>query len=197
VWFHIAICEPDHCKYIGEILDYGIKTYSNFSAQGKSTINKSIVFDDENNETFKVGSFYVTVFPVKHDVKNTAFVIQSESFGRLLFITDTAYIEYQIPDVNHYLIEANYEDSIMDKAVQEGHIESFVARRIKSNHMSLDTCIKTILSNGLNKVRTVILTHLSNNNSHADMFQEKVEKATGKRVFIGDKDLTVNLSSLF
>jgi ribonuclease BN (tRNA processing enzyme) len=59
--------------------------------------------------------------------------------------------------------------------------------------MSIQNCVKFLQSNDLSKTDSITLIHLSDRNSHAKLFKEKVQKATGKRVEIAENGLVINL----
>ena len=50
--------------------------------------------------------------------------------------------------------------------------------------MSIDTAIKTLEAFDLSTVQQIYLLHLSNDNSNAEVFKERVQATTGKEVYI-------------
>ena len=59
--------------------------------------------------------------------------------------------------------------------------------------MSLQTCLQALQANNLSKVNNIILMHLSKSNGDAKRFKNEVELATGKSVYIAEKNLTINI----
>jgi phosphoribosyl 1,2-cyclic phosphodiesterase len=129
--------------------------------------------------TYKVGSFTVMPFDVMHDaVEPFGFIIYHPEIGKVLFITDTYYVKYRFPDINHIIIEANYcEDIIAQK-------DGFIRDRVIRSHMSIQTCIGFLKANDLRTVESITLIHLSDGNSNEIEFKRKIEEATGKVVMV-------------
>jgi len=174
----------DHFKYIKDFAKMGITVWLS-----PDTIqNKSIDLHNArpyyvSNVNFITKSFSFIPFPVPHPVPNHGFLIHHPESGKILFVTDAAYIKNKFVKLSHLLIEANFEDSIMtnDRAV--------------GKHMSIDTTINFLRANDLSCLRTVVLLHLSAGNSDAKLFYnlvaENVPKTTS--IYIGDKGLSINL----
>ena len=60
--------------------------------------------------------------------------------------------------------------------------------------MSYDTCKETLLANDLSIVNNIVLIHLSDNNSDAEMFRKGIEEATGKTTFVAKKELKIEFN---
>ena len=163
----------DHAKFIQEFAKFGIDiystegTFSNF----KSSHRFKVI---NNSEQFKIGEFVILTFPVHHDVKDpVGFVIYHKEIGKVLFCTDTYYIDYSFEGIETFIIEANYSTETMSCQNQ------FLEQRIIKSHMSLETCINTINSFDKSKTNQVILIHLSNKNAEGEFFKTSVENQTG------------------
>jgi len=172
----------DHCKYAREYMNAGIDIYTSYE-----TIETSGLSGHRANRLFggvsNVGEFLITHFSVPHSVPTIGFLIKHPLSGSILFVTDAAYIPNRFNNLNHILIEANYEDTILtnDRAV--------------GKHMSLDTCLGFLLANDTRQVRNIILLHLSSRNSDSKMFIQSVQSvAPNASISIADKGLEVNLS---
>lgn len=123
---------------------------------------------------YTIGGFKVIPIPVAHDVPCVAYVIEHEGMGRTLFLTDAMMLEYKLPGIVHWMVEANYTDEELDARVACGEIPVSVARRTRTTHMSLDTAVKMLCANDLSQTKDVMFIHLS-----ADGGQE-VEKLVTK-----------------
>lgn len=156
----------------------------------------------------KVGGFKVLPFPLVH--YNTdgsrcpicGFLIIHKDAGRICFFTDCQafsrevvtddgridYVPYDFTDVNHWLMEANYDDYIL-------HMQDLakpLKDRIRRSHMSLNNVIKAAKRLDLSSTREILLIHLSNGNSDDRKFVREMRKATGKRVYAAIAGLRVD-----
>lgn len=182
----------DHCKSAPLLLKCGVKIYAT-----KGTINFcgwNLISDDcveiKPREIFSVGSFKVLPFKVNHDaVDPVGFIINHSECGSVLFLTDTYFVREKFHNINHVLIEANFSEQI----IVEKNLEDFRRNRIYKSHLSLETCIETLRANDLSKVRNIVLIHLSDSNSDAQMFHDRVVQETGKPVHIADVGLKISL----
>lgn len=113
--------------------------------------------------------------------------------GKLVFATDTGYIEYKFQDISHWLIECNYSKNILDQRVKEG-FNTHLADRIVKDHMSLETCKLFFSRNDLKVARSIVLLHLSDSNSHAAQFQKEIQELTNKPTYIADEGLEIDIS---
>jgi phosphoribosyl 1,2-cyclic phosphodiesterase len=81
--------------------------------------------------------------------------------------------------MNIAAIEANWSEETMSP-----DLHPTAARRIKRSHMSVDRAIDLLKANDISTLREIHLLHLSDGNSNAEVFQTKVERATGKMTFV-------------
>jgi len=172
----------DHCKYARDYLKAGINVYTSKETIAAANLTGHRLFPI-SPQPFHIGQFTIKCFPVPHGVPTLGFLIKHPNSGYILFVTDAACIPNRFCNLNHILIEANYEDSILTNDRAVGH------------HMSLDTCLDFLRANDLSQVRNIVLLHLSSGNSDSKMFADSVRSiATKAKVFIADKGLEVNLS---
>lgn len=165
----------DHAKYINDYVLHGIPTFMN-----------SMIW-------YMFGGFEVKSFDNHHDVPCKGFKMHHKEIGNLVFATDTGYIEFKFPNINHWLVECNYSKEILDKRVENGFNPS-LADRIVRDHMSLETCKDFFKANDLSKTRNIVLLHLSDSNSDAKQFKDEIYSLTNKSTYIADKGLEIDLS---
>ena len=147
----------------------------------------------KSEEQFKVGGFTILPFETQHDAAEPlAFLISHEDMGKLLFATDTYYIQYKFNGLRHLLIECNYSKEILEKNLNIGLNKSLGSRLIKS-HFSLENVIEFLKATDLSKCESITLIHLSDENSNAAQFKNEIERLTGKPVYIADKGLELEL----
>lgn len=187
----------DHCKYVDKYLQY----MPVFASKGTSdAINSklkgfSMVKPIKSLEWHEFGGFKVMPFDTQHDGQEpTGYLVKHQEIGCLLFATDTYFLKYKFQGLTNIMLECNYIASILEKNVQDGIVHPMVQQRTHRSHMSLDTCISTLKANDLSKVSKVVLLHLSNQNSDAEIMTKEVVQAIGKQVFVAKKGLELTIS---
>lgn len=145
-------------------------------------------------QPLEVGEFTVIAFPVIHNVPTQGFLVNHPEMGNLLYLTDTGYVEYRFENIQHYLIEANFDEEIILDSVMNETANNYLSSRIWNDHLSIQSCLKILGNQDLSMTETIILGHLSSGNSDAEKFKRETIKATGKTVHIADKGLKLNLS---
>jgi hypothetical protein len=63
---------------------------------------------------------------MKHDVRCFGYLISHHEMGLMLFATDTYYVSNKFAGLNHILIEANYDLSILNENISNGSIHRVV-----------------------------------------------------------------------
>lgn len=178
----------DHAKYIPEFTSNGIKVYSNKSVVEKFGGETNNLICVEPNKQFSIGEFSIVPFLVRHDpsIQTYGFLIHHKEMGKCVFLTDLVYSRYTFKGISNWIIEANY----CDEKVSSN--DSFLSSRIINSHLSVQNCIKLLEANDLSQTNNICLIHLSDSNSNAKEFKQKVTDATSKLVHIAEKGLTIN-----
>lgn len=164
-----ALCShshQDHSKSLDKFIKLGIPCYGNDDVCDKH------VGCNKLPRLLKVGGFKIQTFELAHNVPNNAFIIDTSDGIRILYCTDTREIPFKVKNVNYAIIECNYdfEDLVDNMASRETHDSQF------DNHHNIDDCIdylKTIYSE---KLRGVILWHLSRGNINWQNALKKVKQ---------------------
>ncbi len=187
----------DHFKYAEEYLKAGIPVYVPEEAHGtlsREYDEQKVVHDGGH---YEVGRFTIYPFPAFHDVDCLGYAIVHPDTGMIIFATDTAYIKknFKQHKPSHILIECNHSWDAIDRNVQDGTMDMALANRIKSTHMSLETCRTFVSANKTSMLDNVILLHLSDSNSNSEQFRNEMQEVVGKdtRVWVADKGLEVRL----
>jgi phosphoribosyl 1,2-cyclic phosphodiesterase len=131
-----------------------------------------------------IGEWVVLPFDLHHDVPTHGFLIGAPNFEKLLFIPDTSYIRNRFDGVNIVAIECNYIADRLSQNIQSGAIPKAVGRRVRRNHMSLDTVVGMLKANDLSKCREIWLLHLSDANSDELEMRKRVQEETGVATYI-------------
>lgn len=183
----------DHSQSVSKLMSYGIDVHATTGThKALSTYGSHRANCFQYREFFTIGNFKIMAFDVLHDAAEPCgFVINHKDTGNVLFLTDLIFSAYTFPNIHNIIIEANYDEDLAKRKLSD---MEFLRNRIIKNHMSIDTCIKTLNANDLSKVNNIILIHLSDSNSNANDFKNRVELATGKNVSIADEGLSINFN---
>ena len=183
----VSHSHSDHAGQLGYYLREGLEVFvSEATAEetGCSSHHRAHVIDA--NKAFFINSFHVLPFEVVHDVRCFGFLISHPESGRFVFITDTHYSPAVFRGLNNVIIETNYSEKIIDKRLASGQINSTYYDRVLRSHMSLETACDFLKANDLKEVNKIVLIHLSDGNSDAKGFKQKVEQLTGKTVEVAE-----------
>lgn len=183
----------DHSQSVSKLMSYGIDVHATTGThKALSTYGSHRAKSFQYREFFTLGNFKIMAFDVLHDAAEPCgFVINHKETGNVLFLTDLIFSAYTFPNIHNIIIEANYDEDLAKRKLSD---MEFLRNRIIKNHMSIDTCIKTLKANDLSKVNNIVLIHLSDSNSNANDFKNRVELATGKNVSIADEGLSINFN---
>ena len=187
----------DHAKSVDDILNMGVALYTS-----RGTIRSLALNVDHHRlnvisagQMFQVGAFKVIPFKTEHDVAEPlGFVINHPECGSICFITDSFFVRDTFKNINHFIIEANFSQQIIDHKAANGSGLEFLRNRIFKSHMSIDTCKRTLQANDLSKVQNIVLIHLSDGNSNAAQFRQEVADVTGKKVWVADTGMNIILA---
>ena len=186
----------DHIKYISQFSDAGINCYSSREALTSiGIIDSPFAKPIEPNNIIKVGGFDIVAFELEHDVRCFGYLIRHDDIGKLLFVTDTSYIPYKFNGLRNLMVECNYSEELINQSASFSNSVSAIRSRVMDSHIEIET-LKIFLKNtDLSMVDNIILLHLSSSNSNAKEFKEDIERLTGKRVFIADSGMSINLKA--
>lgn len=130
----------DHYRHVKEYEKAGIPTYKPW-------------IDGKSRKGF--GNFNITPFPNPHgDIESWGFYISHYEVGKLLFVTDAEYVQYDFSafSVNHILCECNYTLDLVD-------VDSPNFKHKIQGHMSDKTCAEFVKHNNSGSLKNVVLLH--------------------------------------
>jgi len=170
----------DHAKYLEEAARAGITihTHQDVIDHHSEDIRGMVVEINLHQWTLIGGDFEVLPLQAIHDVPCQAFVVRHPEMGKLLFITDSVTLPYQLKGLDHILIEANYSDELLAQAIEEGITHPAMRPRLLQSHMELSTTIQALKAQDLSRVQEIVLLHLSSGHADPDQFQDAVQRAT-------------------
>lgn len=171
----------DHAKAVPELLRRGVEVYGppDFCEMYAGTKTAYPL------RSFGINTLTITAFDAVHDVDCNGYILDSSATNeRLVYITDTAYIKYTFPGMTHLMVEANYSEKILLENVAAGTVPEAMAKRVIKSHMSIEQTEELCKAASSQFLRQIFLLHLSNSNSNAMEFSDRIKKATGAEVYI-------------
>lgn len=176
----------DHSKATKDVIKNGIDVYATkgtFDALNVKS-HRAIPFLKDKEDTYCYmffNSLCILPFQAIHDAQEpVSFYIKDiHTKESLLFVTDTAYMPYKIPDVDVLMVECNYVKNVIDSNVKNDSLNINLRNRIVKNHMSLETLLKALKQANLSNLKKIYVLHLSDANSEEKMILEAIQKQTG------------------
>lgn len=177
----------DHAAYASRYMELGLPIFT--SAGTLKQIGKQLKLTKPTVIKGKtltpmiytpVGEFLVAPFRVKHDAAEPfGFLILHPEMGKLLFLTDSAPISYNfsIEQVDHIMVEANYDDHVLNERVTRYHeVSEAQADRLRRSHLSIREACEFVRANETAKLKTVTLLHLSDRNADLEDFWDRMQE---------------------
>lgn len=142
----------------------------------------------EHGTTLNMGPFSITSFKTPHDSSdNSGYFIQCGDTN-LCIITDAGHInesmEYFIPQSLNLVIEANYDDKMLD----QGPYPVYLKRRIKSEngHMCNHDLAQYLSAHANPQIQHIWLCHLSEENNLPEVARQTVVEAFKEKGWDGE-----------
>lgn len=178
----------DHAKYANDFMRLGIDVFATYGTHKAikhiNTPHRKFI---KQFDSFSLGNFFIKSFATYHDtLEPVGFLINHSDIGNLLFCTDSKKLPYTFKDLDHIMIEANYDFNLIPK--------SAIRDRVYQNHMEIGTAIQFLENNNLSNVKNIVLLHLSHSNSNEMVFKQRVERLTNASVFVANEGLRLSLN---
>lgn len=183
----------DHAKYVR---DYS-QLMPVYTSRGTAeSLGQTRLHTLDPLKTVHLGGFAVRPIPAQHDAAEPfAYIIDHHEMGRLLFATDTYYLRYRIPHLNHLMVECNYSLPILNANIEAGLVPAALKERTLNSHMSLEHLREMLSANDLTHVAQIVLIHLSARNADKSAFCREIIAATGKHTIAATKGLQIELNA--
>jgi len=175
----------DHCGFINQYLDRGVRVFNNINAHYNS-------YPIKHGRMIKHDSWRVIPLKMNHDVECYGFLIKSPLGITVFFATDTSDIPYNIKGINHAIIEANFEQEHLDNKQVNHKINHALASRVEQSHLSYEKAKDWLVKNN-DSLKTITLIHLSDSNSLEKKFKVNLQQTLGVPVEIADTGDVFNL----
>lgn len=188
----------DHISGIGVVArKYDIPMYATketidavLSTKSIGSVSSELFHSINTDETFNINQMSIRPFRISHDAANPVAYRIEDNDKSLAVLTDLGfyndYIIDNISDIDTILLEANHDKNML----QVGKYPYYVKQRILSEkgHLSNETSGK-LLSNILHdKLKHIILGHLSRENNYDKLAFETVKN----EINIGDNHYNAN-----
>ncbi len=183
----------DHAKAVKDLMKAGIDCYmtkGTAEALGVSGHRLNTFYKSPDRRwqyNYKIlKDLIILPFEAVHDVNEPVsyFIKTKDDKESLVFVTDTAYLKYKIPECDVLMIECNYVKSVIDERVRQGKIDLNLRNRIVKNHLSLESLVEALKSAYLCKLKKIYLLHLSDGNSDEELIKKTVQETTGVEVVV-------------
>lgn len=182
----VSHCHSDHCAYIHKALEYQIPVYGNEDVVDKYPYVHLLT----QKYRYSIGKFKVQCLKVPHNALCYSFIITCPSGEKILFATDLSKFNYKVSGCDVIMMEANYDEDIIYKALARGE----VIRSQSENHLEIKDCVEAVGRCVDTNTQLIILLHLSDGYSDEKRFQKMVHEATGKRVSVARSGQTYEIN---
>lgn len=192
-FFLITHEHGDHSKGFKDIEKTGKTILCSKGTKEKLSPKGQNVIAVEPSKTYKKDGFSFTPFKVEHDAAEPfGFLIEHPEMGKTVFVTDAIAIPYKFDAIDHFVIEANYCEEIIEKKLGQG--KKFLQDRVITNHMSFQTSLQFLKRTDLKSVKNIVFIHLSDSNSNEARFKETtiVEISTNPHIAFNGQVINLN-----
>ena len=186
----------DHSVGLKDLVGYGVKAFAPRQVFEKYEIGESYLRKDlkEFVETSIADKIRVLPIPLDHEnpdgtkCVNFGYIITIESEFRILFITDTKYIRYNLSnfEFDMIFIEANNRVVVLKLALKDAIENDNIGKKVRYNrvlesHMTVENTARTLATFNLSKTKIVYLIHLtSDRKKNEQTFIEIIENKLRK-----------------
>lgn len=180
----------DHAKAVKDLMKAGVDCYMTKGTAEALKVNghRLNTFRKDDKGQGYCWKFFLDIqilpFEAVHDVAEPVsyFIKTRDDKESLVFVTDTAYLKYKIPDCYCLMIECNYVKSVLDERVKQGRINVSLRNRIVKNHLSLESLVEALKVADLSRCKKIYLMHLSDGNSDEELIKRTIQETTGMEV---------------
>ena len=158
-------------KVAKKLAKMGVMIFSNEDVREAYSGKDNPIKVVEKGKANFFGNFVVQAIPLSHSVPNFGYLIKHPNIGRMVFATDTNEFNYKFKEINHWLIECNYDPNI----VVDTKLSGEDVRSNYGDHLSKQKCFEVLQNNYGAFTKTITLIHLSDSNSNAAAFQQELK----------------------
>ncbi len=185
----------DHSGYVRDFVKLGIPVLGlEHTLTAKNVVFNHFAKIVVPEHGYKLGQFRIIPFELEHDVPCVGYHIAHPEMGNLIFVTDTCVMRYRFENLNHILIEANYDDEILDDNIRRGSMPGVMRPRLLKSHLELDSVKAILRAQDLTDVHNVVLLHLSGNNANARQSVAEITATMGVPVHVASTGFELELT---
>lgn len=181
----------DHSKAVKDMIKDGVHIYTSSGTAEALGISEAIrVHIIRAGEAVLLNHIKVIPYEAKHNAKEPFLFTVNDKHTKesLVFITDSAYVDYVFNKFNYYLLECNYISEIAKEMRSKGLYSHSEA------HMSLANLVTMLERTNLEKCQQIVLLHLSGNNADEKQMIKTISELTKKPVDVAYKGKRWELS---
>lgn len=184
----------DHARSVEELARRGITVATSADVlEAKRVAGKPFTMEVSAGVSISLGDYKITPLRAYHDVPCLAYVVEHPEMGKMMLATDTYKLPYKVRGLRHLLIECNYTDAALCMSETEGICPSSLRDRLMLSHMELKTTAGVVANNTQESLQTVVLIHLSHDNSDSEEMVETVSSVSGLPTYTAYPGMVVNL----
>lgn len=170
----------DHAKAADDLRRGGVELFMSRGTAEALLLDN--VHEVEVDTLFSIGKWTIMPLRAEHDAAEPLAWLISDGEDKLLFATDTYYLNYKFTGLTLIMLECNYSDEILKQRMLDGVISQSQARRLLRSHFSLRHVMLFFSKLDLSLVRQIWLLHISGMNGNPKLFETEIKKITGKPV---------------
>ena len=181
----------DHAKWAAHYKKAGLRMYMNKDTMDHWQVEGTPLL---STQQLFIGNFKVKPLEVAHDVPCLAFLIDHPEMGRMFFITDSSYCQWNLSaaKIQNWMVECNYDYNMIRENRKAGKLDKDRYDRILEGHFGLENCKEFLAANDLSHTIRIVLLHASKQNGNTVLFKKVIEDQTGKDVFIARAGLVID-----
>lgn len=174
----------DHCRAVHDLIKAGIDCYMTAPTAKAIELAGHRVKIIEPLKQFNIGNWKILPFSTQHDCEGSVGFLLANGESKVCFATDTAYLKFRFSGITHLMIEANYDNEILNKNVENGSVTIERKARLIKSHFSLKNLVEMLKANDWSRLQECWLMHLSKENSNEMHFKRVVQEILGKPVYV-------------
>jgi len=177
----------DHARYVKDLVRAAVDCFMSAGTAEKLRIKGHRIRPVEAKVQFALGTWDIVPFSTVHDARQPFGYLLASGREKLMFATDTAYINPQFLGLTHVMIECNYNEDILASNVESGAVHPSLRDRLKRNHFGMENVLEFFRQTDRSRLQEVWLLHASNGNSDVARMKKAVQGLTGVPVYIADE----------
>ncbi len=175
----------DHIFAAQKLAAYGVDVYASAGTIAAGGLSGHRIHMVTARQPFDVGTFRILPFEVEHDAAEPlGYLCASKTGEKLLYVTDTYFVRYRFKGLTHIMVECNYSEESLRRAVEGRYTPIERVPRLMHSHMSLETLKGMLEVTDLSRVQQIYLLHMSDDNGDSGQCRDEIARLTGAEVYV-------------